>query len=306
MSKLLYGFVLAMLVTFISCKPDKKSPAIGGGTGITTPPTVFVLPAPATCGYNFTAADTAGWVKIFEDNFDTPSLPDWEVWKGGAFNNELQLYKNENITVKDGYLFIHSKKETATGLVTPFVTNTKTFGFTSGRITTKKLFGPTVNKPVRMIARIQVPQGEGLWPAFWSFGDPWPTKGEIDILEYRGSDTTKFEANYHYGNNPSTLLTNPLAHVFKYQLPTGKPALNRCFYVYEAEWANGQINIKLDGQLLKSYKEPEQPYLNAFANVQHNIILNLAVGGAFFTNLEQSKIPDNGVLIADWVRVYTK
>jgi len=140
-----------------------------------------VLPEVSDAGFDFSATDLEGWELLWEDNFDG-TLSEWNVWKGGAFNEELQLYQQDNLYVEEGYLFIEQLRESATGVTTPFDATTKSFDFTSGRIESKKLYNPSQQGTLRIAARIKLPAGEGLWPAFWSYGDPWPTQGEIDIV----------------------------------------------------------------------------------------------------------------------------
>jgi beta-glucanase (GH16 family) len=82
---------------------------------------------------------------------------------------------------------INARSENVTGPTTPFDVTPKTFNYTSGRIESKANFSASSFSPVvRMMTRIKLPAGYGMWPAFWSYGDPWPTQGEIDILEARG------------------------------------------------------------------------------------------------------------------------
>ena len=134
--------------------------------------------------YDEAALLNAGWNKTFSEEFDG-GLAQWNIWNGGAFNNELQHYQGSNLAVSNGNLVITAKKETVTGNKTPWDNTQKTFQYTSGRIECKSNVSASTATPrVRMIARIKLPQGYGMWPAFWSYGDPWPTKGEIDILEF--------------------------------------------------------------------------------------------------------------------------
>lgn len=66
---------------------------------------------------NETTLTSAGWSKIFEDNFST-DLNKWNIWTGGAYNNELQLYQASNLTLANGILNIVAVKETKTGPTT--------------------------------------------------------------------------------------------------------------------------------------------------------------------------------------------
>ncbi len=154
------------------------------------------------CDFTFdeTAATAAGYTKIFEDNFDA-DLSKWNVWTGGAFNNELQYYQAANLQVQNSNLVITAKKETITGVTNPYDATLKTFNYTSGRIECKTNISASAATPkIRMVARIKLAAGYGMWPAFWSYGDPWPTQGEIDFIEARGQEPFKYQTNYFYGS----------------------------------------------------------------------------------------------------------
>jgi hypothetical protein len=119
------------------------------------------IDATGFCDYTFNeAAVTAtGYIKIFEDNFDT-DLSKWNIWTGGAFNNELQYYQAANLQLLNGNLVINAKKETVTGVTTPFDATTKTFNYTSGRIECKTNISASASTPkVRIVARIKLPAG---------------------------------------------------------------------------------------------------------------------------------------------------
>lgn len=143
------------------------------------------------CNYAFseTALTSNGWTKILDEQF--ANLDNWNVWYGGAYNNELQLYRSNNIALSNGNLQIIAKKETVTGPTLPGSATNKTFNYTSGRLESKVLYSANSTNPkIRMVARIKLPVGYGMWPAFGSYGDPWPTQGEIDILEAKGQEPT--------------------------------------------------------------------------------------------------------------------
>ena len=105
--------------------------------------------------FNEAAMAAAGYTKIFEDNFDT-DLSKWNIWTGGAFNNELQYYQADNLQLLNGNLVITAKKETVTGATTPFDATPKTFNYTSGRIECKTNISASASNPkMRMVARIK-------------------------------------------------------------------------------------------------------------------------------------------------------
>ncbi|WP_396637374.1 family 16 glycosylhydrolase [Maribacter sp. R77961] len=260
------------------------------------------LPKVSNVGFDFTAADVEGWELVWEDNFNE-GLFEWNIWNGGAFNQELQLYQEQNLFVEDGYLLIEQARENASGFVTPFDPTLKSFEFTSGRIETRDLYNPAMLGTLRIAARIKLPAGEGLWPAFWSYGDPWPTQGEIDILEFRGNRTNEHVTNFFYGTEANTPITD--SSFTTYNHDTGID-LTTEFHVYELVWSRNNLIISLDGVEIKNFDNGTYIYIDDMFNKNQKVVLNLAVGGAFFngTNINNAQIPDQSYLIVDWVKVY--
>ena len=191
-----FFYALLFLITVCGCKKNVETKAGETEEIETARPTPPPPPPPVhgVCDYDIDepAIIGAGWTKTFEDLFSS-NLNSWNIWIGGAFNNELQLYQGSNLSVTGGNLVIAARQETVSGPTTPFDPTPKTFNYTSGRIESKTNFSASVSSPsVRMMARIKLPSGYGMWPAFWSYGDPWPTQGEIDILEARGQEDFKY------------------------------------------------------------------------------------------------------------------
>lgn len=297
---------LAVLLAIVSagtgCKksttpaPPADTPIVAESLRVTKP-----LPADATC--NFDRTETAlldsGWTLVFRDDFTTAGdTAQWKVWTGGAYNNELQYYQPSNVSVANGVLAITARRETVTGNTTPYDPTPKTFAYTSGRLECKTDVSASTTTPrVRMAARIRWPKGYGLWPAFWSYGDPWPTQGEIDILEARGQEPTKYQTNYFYGRTAGrNLVRNATGYI------TADEDLTECYHVYELVWAQNVLTAYLDGR--KVEEKTSGGYIADMFGKKQHLTLNLAVGGAFFNNLDPAQI-QTGTLYVDWVRVYT-
>jgi beta-glucanase (GH16 family) len=136
-----------------------------------------------------------------------------------------------------------------------------------------------------------------MWPAFWSYGDPWPTQGEIDIVEARGQTPTQYQNNYFYGTTANENLVRRGAKVI-----TADSDLTQCYHVYEMIWEQNQLTSILDGTIVEV--KTTGGYIPELFGKQERITLNLAVGGAFFSNLDPAKI-QTGTLYVDWVKVFT-
>ena len=275
----------------------------GGTTGGTGGGTTFTVPEVTATGFDLSDSDTTGWDMIWEEDFSS-NLSDWSVWQGGAFNNELQLYQDDNLYIENGYLFIRQRRQVASGPTNPYDGTTSTFAFTSGRIETNAIYSPATvdgGDTIRYSARILLPEGEGLWPAFWSYNDPWPTMGEIDVIEYRGGEPNEYSTNFHYGEETNTVLTNPGAQNFTYNNGT---SLSDEFHVFEVIWSQNALELLFDGNIVKTYNTEDWEYVDDMYDKSQKIVLNMAVGGNFFTDLDETQIPNESFLIVDWVKVF--
>ena len=293
--------MFSCLVACCSCKREllsnqqqAKVPISAARPSPTPTPTI----APTVCNYDLdeAALTSAGWTKTFEDNFDA-DLSKWNIWTGGAYNNELQYYQQNNLQVSGGNLVISAKKETLTGATTPSDPTLKTFNYTSGRVECKTNISANASNPrVRMVARIKLPAGYGMWPAFWSYGDSWPTQGEIDNLEARGQEPSKYQTNYFYGKTANrNLVRNAVGYI------NTDVDLTACYHVYEMVWAQNTLSSYFDGVLVETKSGGYIP--NLFGKTER-ITLNLAVGGNFFTNFDPSQI-QTGTMYVDFVKVFT-
>jgi beta-glucanase (GH16 family) len=294
-----FFFTVVFLITVYGCKKNVETKAETSEeipTAKPTPPPP-TPPVHGVCDYDINeAAIGAAWTKTFEDLFST-NLDSWNIWNGGAFNNELQLYQGSNLSVTNGNLVIAARRETVSGPTTPFDPTPKTFNYTSGRIESKTNFSASASSPsVRMMARIKLPSGYGMWPAFWSYGDPWPTQGEIDILEARGQEDFKYQTNYFYGRTANRNLVRG-AEGFV----TTDVSLQTCYHVYEMIWTQNELRFYFDGVLIKTNSGGYVPSL--FGKTER-ITLNLAVGGLFFSNFNPALI-QTGTMYVDWVKVFT-
>lgn len=227
--------------------------------------------------------DTTKWEAQIGDGCD--------IGLCGWGNNELQWYKSENATVANGVLSITAKKQ-----------RVRSKAYTSARLRTANMPNSGEWKNGRFEARIKLPLGQGLWPAFWMLPtDPaegWPISGEIDIMEATGQASMTAFGTIHYGepypNNSfqgNDILWQP-------------DLLSDDFHTYAVEWEPNEIRWYLD-DILYSVKKPSDladPNWWTFENYQYHFLLNVAVGGSIGGTPDDSIFP--ATMEVDYVRVY--
>ena len=149
---------------------------------------------------------------------------------------------------------------------------------------------------VRLSARLKLPAGYGMWPAFWSYGDPWPTEGEIDIMEARGQEPFQYQTAYWFGRRAGKNLVANSATVV-----SSTASLTDCWHVYEVIWTKSALSFLLDGQVVNT---KTGDYVPSLYGKEERITLNLAVGGLFFGNYDPAAIQP-GTFQVDWVKAFT-
>jgi beta-glucanase (GH16 family) len=257
---------------------------------------------------------------VFEDEFDINGAPDPEKWtfdigrgplNDGWGNNEQQFYKSENAVVQNGYLIITAKTESVGGV-----------NYTSARIKSRNKFE---QKYGRFEARIKLPQGKGMFPAFWLLGQNfceaqtftannvicdsslpnyeegnvlWPQCGEIDIMEYLGNKPTEVFGTIH---GPGFSGGNSISK--KYNLTQDR--FDTGFHVFGIEWTENHINWYVDDVLYNQITKADVEERGGkwVFDQSFYMLLNLAVGG----NLPGS--PNSTTtfpqrMIVDYVKVY--
>ena len=231
-----------------------------------------------------------------QDEFDTNGAPNPAIWgydigtgENGWGNSELQYYTDrpENITVNNGYLIITANQEDFNGS-----------GYTSARILTK---GKFEQKYGRFEARMRLPYGKGMWPAFWMLGanidsNPWPACGEIDIMENAGSAPTIISGAVH---GPGYFGGSPILK--EYDLENDR--FDTGFHIFGIEWGPEYINYYVDDVLYNQITPDDVTGEWVFDNGPFFIIINLAVGGLFDGPPNADTVFPQTMLI-DYVRVY--
>ncbi len=280
------ALLVLLCMVFVQCETPAAAPegTLAKSSARKGPPGGGGDPGPVT------------WTEVFTEDFNS-GLSAWNIWTGGAYNNEYQYYQAANLTIDGGILSIAAKKETVTGPSLPGSSTSKTFDFTSARIESKTKYAPNnTHGKVRMQARIQLPKGYGMWPAFWCYGDAWPTNGEIDILEAKGHEQNQYATNYFYGRRAGiNLVKNSVTTI------STVPNLTDGFHVYELIWTQDALTFYFDGLQVDQKTGGYVPDL--FGKLQM-VTLNLAVGGDYYGNPAPSTIV-TGIMQVDWVKVYT-
>jgi hypothetical protein len=242
-------------------------------TFTTTPPAGAVTPPSAN--YN---------VLKFSDEFNTDGAPDPTKWgydlgAGGWGNNESQSYTSasDNVIVQGGNLKITAKKVGS--------------GYTSARLKSENKFEFTYG---RVEVRAKLTTGAGTWPAIWMLGEnyatnTWPACGEIDIMEFKGSQPTTIYGTLHYpgnsggnGNGGSTTIANAASE----------------FHIYKTIWSPESVKIYVDDVLFHTVANTSAlPF-----NKDFFLILNVAMGGTFGGAIDPAFSQSS--MEIDYVRVY--
>ena len=262
----------------------------GGGATLQPPP-----PASYKLSWNddFNGADGS-----------SPDASKWTYDTGvggnGWGNNELETYTNrtKNAQIQGGNLVITAVKETYAD-----PSDGVTRNYTSARLKTQGLFSQAYG---RFEARIKIPAGQGMWPAFWMLGNNitsvgWPKCGEVDIMENIGKEPGTVHGSLH---GPSTVGQTSDATA-SFSLPAAQKFADD-FHLYAAEWEPGTIRFYVDSTLYATFNSSQWPAGGTWVfDHPFFIILNVAVGGSWPGSPDNSTVFPQQMLV-DYVRVYTK
>jgi beta-glucanase (GH16 family) len=266
--------------------------------------------APATVPTDTTTITPVTFTQVWSDEFDgaagtsvDPAKWTFDVGDGcgsgncGWGNRELEYYTNapDNASLDgQGHLAIAAR---------PAVLNVSCYygpcRYSSAKITTR---GKLAAAPGRVEARIKLPTGQGLWPAFWMLGNDfptvgWPASGELDIMENKGSASNASSSAIH---GPGYFGNTPFAHV-----NTIAGSLADDFHLYAVEWDANSAKFYVDGTRHYVVERSDlQRYGASILDKPYFIILNLAVGGNFDGDPRSDAIFPATMLV-DYVRVYT-
>lgn len=275
-------YIAFLLLTLVGCQA-------GGAAEKTAPP-----PPPTEIPPTPTPEWTrAGWDLVWHDEFegDTINRDNWAFdlgrGSGGWGNHELEWYTDrpENVRIEDGILVIEARQE-------KFIRS----DYTSARMRTDGLHSWQYG---RVEARIKIPTGRGIWPAFWMLGTEggkWPNNGEIDIMENVGHEAHTIYATVH---GPGYSGGNGVGIPYTQTEPFADD-----FHVYAVEWEAEEIRWYVDDAPIFVVKADTVPGEWVY-NHPFYILLNVAVGGDWPGSPDDStSFPQQ--MRVDYVRVYQR
>lgn len=228
--------------------------------------------------------ELSGWDSVWNDHFNGTSI-DYSRWEVAdrefSPNNELQYYRPEQVSVGGGQLRI-------TAVDQPLGNQ----NYRSGLVRTWQ-----EHRYGRWEVRADLPTGQGMWPAIWLLprdlgAAPWPTGGEIDIMENVGNDTYFVKGSYHYNYDPGTPITSNADYITGENFAAG-------MHVYAVEWEPDQLRFYVDNNLYHTVDNPIQP-----REMPMSLIINLAVGGDWPGNPDPNVFPQTFDI--DYARYWTR
>ncbi len=267
--------------------------------------TIVLLGLPVLAQSAVPSAASSEWTLTWSDEFNGPNgsgvdASKWvtETGGGGWGNDELEYYTSrpQNACLQDGNLVIKVLQEKYTG------SDGATRNYTSARLKTLGKFSQAYG---RFEARIKIPHGQGIWPAFWMMGDNidkagWPDGGEIDIMENIGKEPSLVHGTIH---GPGYSGAKGIGS--SYALPDKQPFADD-FHVFAVEWEPEAIRFYVDKDLYATRTPTDLPpgtkwvYDHPFF-----MLLNVAVGGNWPGGPDASSVYPQTMLV-DYVRVYRR
>ena len=245
----------------------------------------------AACG-STKIPELPGWKLLWHDEFDGDAInrDNWtfDLGGGGWGNGEAEYYTDrpENARIDDGMLVIEARQE-----------KYEDSYYTSARLKTQGLQSFQYG---RIEARIKVPSGDGLWPAFWMLGSSfdgtnWPDCGEIDIMEYVGREPDLIIGTLHGPGYSGALGVS--------QWNRQEYAIADDFHTYAIEWKPDQIDWYYDGEKYHTVTPDDLSGRQWVFDQPFFIILNLAVGGTLGGPIGLDTVFPAQYYV-DYVRVY--
>src|SRR5208283_2472013 len=256
---------------------------------------------------------TTGWKLVWSDEFNgaagTPPDPtkwNYDLGGGGWGNGEAETYTNSsNNAFQDGNgnLVIRAIRDS-------------NGNYTSARLQTGSPGASTHTADLSwqyglVEARIKLPFGHGVWPAFWMLGEDyssvgWPTCGEVDIMENFGTFNNDLSINNGTAHGPTaTGGTTDYNAGGQFTLPMGE-TVSGDYHVYAIQWSENSVAFYVDGALYYTATPSLVPAGQWKFNAPFFLLLNLAIGGptTFLGTPDPTAPFPNQDMLVDYVRVY--
>ena len=243
---------------------------------------------------------------FWNDEFDGTSLDDskwgYNIGTGdnGWGNGEWEYYTDraENVYVKDGLLHIRASLETNADDIANKFNGQK---YTSARIITQNKFTFAYGT---VEARIALPAGKGIWPAFWMLGEnidkvSWPACGEIDIIEAINDENVIYGTHHWAHEGTHAQYGNSTKQHFDghYDLDITE------FHVYKMTWDKNAISMYVDDFMYQKIDIADAAGEMGTFHKPFFFILNVAVGGSWpGFDIDDAQFPTE--MQVDYIRVY--
>jgi beta-glucanase (GH16 family) len=228
----------------------------------------------------------------FDDDLDPETWGTCHWWQSTgctiASNEELELYFEDNVDVEDGVLTLEAREEKTVDK------DGDEYAYTSGMVTTA---APRYEEDARYAftygyveARLRLPQGRGLWPAFWLLPARQESRPEIDVLETLGHRPDRAELHYHYVDGDGE--EQSVGSQFD-----DEDLADGDWHTYAVDWSPGRITWVIDGRARYEVTGDE------VSDEAMYLVLNLAVGGEWPGSPDETtELP--AAVEADWIRVW--
>jgi beta-glucanase (GH16 family) len=241
--------------------------------------------------------ERSGYDVAWYDEFDGTSL-DTNLWNvsntNNTTNNSQQDYLPSQISVSGGSLRILSENIPSRGRP-----------YRSGLVESK-----SYQREGRWDVRAKLPATTGMWPAIWLLANtttsPWPSGGEIDIMENRGDEPFDVSSAFHFGENGGGVFRHEFVYSGQTAVHDGvQQNYHDGFHIYSVEWDSDQLRYYVDDVHHWTVRDYNVENFISNETAPMRLILNTAIGGDFLTNPNGSTVWPQ-VFEIDYVHVYTK